>query len=36
MVHCTFFTPEELALLSLFDEIKLSPDRKMIKHSNIL
>ena len=35
MLHCIFFLPEKLALLSLLKEIKLSPDRKRIKQSDI-
>ena len=35
MLYCTFFLPEKLALLSVLEEIKLSPDRKRIKQSNI-
>ena len=33
MFHCIyiFFSPEKLALLSLLEEVKPSPDRNMIK-----
>ena len=30
-LHCTFDSPEQLALLSLLKEVKPSPNRKMIK-----
>ena len=33
--NASLYLPEKLALLSLLKEIKLSPDRKRIKQSNI-
>ena len=31
MPHCTFFSPEKLALLPLLEDVKPPPNRKMIK-----
>ena len=31
MLHCSFFSPEKLALLSFLDEGKLCPGRIVIK-----
>ena len=31
ILHCTFFSPEKVALLLLLKEVKTSSDRKMLK-----
>ena len=31
ILHCTFFSPEKLALLSFLKEVKTSPDCKILK-----